>query len=641
MDANDSTTKHADEPAHGSPKGGLAFALLSLSALGIVFGDLGTSPLYAMREAFHGPHSVAPTHDNVLGVLSLFVWSLILVVSVKYVAFIMRADNKGEGGILALLALIMRRRAGAAGRSRWVLVMLGLAGAALLYGDGVITPAISVLSAVEGLNVATTFFEPFVVPITVVILIGLFLVQPFGSGRVGALFGPIIAIWFVVIAALGIHGILSEPGVLVAFDPTYGARFFAANGGRGFLVLGAVVLCLTGGEALYADMGHFGAPAIRVAWFALALPSLLLSYFGQGAVLLRTPEAASNPFFVAAPGWALYPLVVLATASTVIASQALISAVFSLTRQAMQLDYSPRFTVVHTSAREIGQIYLPALNWALMASTIALVIGFGSSSRLAAAFGLAVAGTMGVTTILFAYVTRAQWRWPWAAVVLFTSVFLAIDLAFFGANALKFMDGGWLPLLIGGFVFMLMTTWNTGRRLLARRLGVTGVSVSKFFTGLQTGKLHRIRGTAVFLTGSPETIPVGLTRYVQHAQALHERVALLHVATLEVPTVPDGERVTIEPLESGVTRITARYGFMEEPSVPEILRLAGPLGFEVEIDEVTFFLSRATVIASEKPGLAIWREKLFAAMHRNALPPTAFYDLPPEQVVEIGAQVEI
>ena len=641
MDANDSTTKHAEAPAHGSPQGGLAFALLSLSALGIVFGDLGTSPLYAMREAFHGPHSVEPTHDNVLGVLSLFVWSLILVVSVKYVAFIMRADNKGEGGILALLALILRRRAGAAGRSRWVLVMLGLAGAALLYGDGVITPAISVLSAVEGLNVATTFFEPFVVPITVVILIGLFLVQPFGSGRVGALFGPILAIWFVVIAALGVHGILSEPGVLAAFDPTYGMRFFAANGGRGFLVLGAVVLCLTGGEALYADMGHFGAPAIRVAWFALALPSLLLSYFGQGAVLLRTPEAASNPFFFAAPGWALYPLVILATVSTVIASQALISAVFSLTRQAMQLDYSPRFTVIHTSAAEIGQIYLPALNWALMASTIALVIGFGSSSRLAAAFGLAVAGTMGVTTILFAYVTRAQWRWPWAAVVLFTSVFLTIDLAFFGANALKFMDGGWLPLLIGGFVFLLMTTWNTGRRLLSRRLGVTGVSVAKFFTGLESEKLHRIRGTAVFLTGSPDTIPVGLTRYVRHAQALHERVALLHVATLEVPSVPDDERVTIEPLESGVTRITARYGFIEEPSVPEILRLAGFHGFAVELDSVTFFLSRATVIASEKPGMAIWREKLFAAMHRNALPPSAFYDLPPEQVVEIGAQVEI
>ena len=488
---------------------------------------------------------------------------------------------------------------------------------------------------------ATTLFEPFVVPITVAILVGLFLVQPFGSGRVGVFFGPVLALWFVTIAILGVKGILEGPEVLAAFNPVRGIRFFAETGGRGFLVLGAVVLCLTGGEALYADMGHFGARAIRAAWFALALPSLVLNYLGQGAVLLRRPESVENPFFFMAPGWALYPLVALAAAATVIASQALISAVFSLTRQAMQLDFSPRFKIEHTSAEEIGQIYLPGLNWALMLATIALVVGFGSSSRLAAAFGLAVAGTMGVTTALFAYVMRAHWRWPWAAVGVFVAVFLTIDLAFLGANGMKLMDGGWLPLVIGGAVFTVMTTWNTGRRLLYRCYEMKSIPIGEFLAGLASKPVHRIPGMAVFMTGTSDSTPVGLLHYMRHTQVLHERVTILHVATLEVPTVPAAERVTVELLGSGVSRILARYGFAEEPNVPEILWLAVAQGFDYDLETTTFFLSRATVIASEKRGMAIWREKLFGVMYRNALNPTAYFDLPPERVVELGAQVEI
>jgi KUP system potassium uptake protein len=631
------------EPAahHRAPVRGTAFALLTLAALGVVFGDLGTSPLYAMREAFHGPHAVAPTRANVLGVLSLFFWSLVLVISVKYVMFIMRADNRGEGGILALLALILSKAAGTTSRTRGTLIALGLTGAALLYGDGVITPAISVLSAVEGLNVATPLFEPYVVPITVAILVGIFAVQPYGSGRVGVFFGPIIAVWFLAIAALGISSILLEPGVFAAVNPLYGVRFFAENGGRGFLVLGAVILCVTGGEALYADMGHFGAPAIRMAWFALALPALVLSYLGQGAELLHDPAAAENPFFHAAPAWALYPLVALATAATVIASQALISAVFSLTRQAMQLEFSPRFKVVHTSATEMGQIYLPGLNWAMMLATIALVVGFRSSSRLAAAYGLAVAGTMAVTTILFAYVARAQWRWPLAAVVLFVAFFLSIDLAFLGANVLKIPDGGWLPLVMGGAVYLVMTTWSKGRRILHEAIGAKAPSLDVFIASVAKTPIHRSPGTAVFLTGTPGKAPDALRLFLRHTNSLDERVVLLHITTVEVPTVEDAERVTYETLGAGFFRIVARYGFMEDRDVPHVLRLAALQGFEHAPEELTYFLSRATVIASERPGMAIWREKFFGVMYHNALDPAAFFGLPPEQVVELGTQVEI
>jgi KUP system potassium uptake protein len=595
---------------------------------------------------------VAVTHENVLGILSLFVWSLIVVVSGKYLAVMMRADNRGEGGIFALLALTgatrTRGRASTPGSSRarrhTFILLMGIAGAALLYGDGVITPAISVLSAVEGLAVATSAFQPYVVPLTVAILVALFFVQSMGSARIGRMFGPILALWFVVIAVIGAWGIVRAPEVLRALDPRYGVAYFAANGWKGFPVLGAVVLCLTGGEALYADMGHFGRRPIRIAWFTLAFPSLVLSYMGQGGVLLTNAAAAENPFFRSAPAWTLYPLVVLATAATVIASQGLITAVFSLTSQAVQLGLSPRFKVVHTSSREIGQIYLPALNWALMLACLALVIGFKSSTRLAAAFGLAVSGTMAITTLLFISVARGRWRWSVMRVTLVAGAFLIIDLAFLGANFLKVLDGGWIPLVIGAGVFVLLSTWRRGRELLHaadEERAATATAVDALLNSISTGSAAHVKGTAVYMHGSPVGVPRALLHNLKHNRVVHERVIFLTILTEEVPTVPEADRLAISELAAGFWRVVARYGFTEEPNVPAVMTMAAERGLEFRPGETSYFLGRETIIASPKPGMAEWRERLFGWMNRNASPATAYFGLPPNRVVELGAQVEI
>jgi KUP system potassium uptake protein len=615
-----------------------------LSALGVVFGDLGTSPLYALQEAFHGHRGVNPTPANVLGVVSLFLWALVLMVSIKYVALLMRAGNRGEGGILALLALLVgERRPAVKGAS--LFIALGLFGAAMLYGDGMITPAISVLSAVEGLQVATPVLAPYVVPATIVILIGLFALQPFGSGRVGRIFGPVLGLWFVTIAVLGVFSLGQAPEILGALNPLHAARFFARNGGHGFLALGAVVLCLTGGEALYADMGHFGPRPIRLAWYFLALPALILSYLGQGAHLLRQPGAAARPFYATVPGWALYPMVLLATAATVIASQALISAVFSLARQAAQLGFSPRVQVVHTSGSTIGQIYLPGLNWVLMAATVGLVLMFRSSDRLAAAFGLAVSTTMAITTLLFAAVARRRWGWRPLTVAALAGGFLLVDLAFVGANLFKFADGGWLPLVIGVAVFLIMTTWLAGRRRLAEASRARALPVSDFLTSLALNPPTRLRGVAVFLAEETDGVPLVLLHHLKHNEVLRETVILLTLVTEETPRVPDAERIRIESLPLGFHRVIARYGFMEEPNVPAVVsEAAAAIGIKEEPNRTTYYLGRLTVVPpppGRRARLPRWRVKLFRLLQRNERSATMYFGIPPNRVVELGARVEL
>ena len=638
--------------AQGERGGHQRLGAASVAALGVVFGDLGTSPLYALHDTFVGANPVEVTHENVLGILSLFVWSLIVVVSGKYLALMMRADNRGEGGIFALLALTGATSArttdasDAPRRARMVstILFLGIAGAALLYGDGVITPAISVLSAVEGLGVATTAFQPYVVPLTVVVLVALFAVQPFGSGRIGRVFGPVLALWFIVIAAIGIWGIVREPAVLWAFNPMHGVNYFVQHGWRGFPVLGAVVLCLTGGEALYADMGHFGRRPIRFAWFALAFPSLVLSYLGQGSTLLTNAAAAENPFFRSAPSWSLYPLIALATVATVIASQGLITAVFSLSSQAVKLGLSPRLKIVHTSSSEIGQIYVPSLNWALMIACVVLVLVFRSSTRLAAAFGLAVSGTMAITTLLFVAVARGRWKWGIARVTAVAGVFLVIDLAFLGANLLKVRDGGWIPLAIGGVVFTLLATWQRGRALLRlaeeERAG-SAANVEPLVASIREGSASRVTGTAVYMHGVPDGVPRTLLHNLKHNRVVHQRVIFLTVLTEDIPFVPVDQRVTVTAIADGFWRVVARYGFMEEPDVPAVMTMAASQGLSFRKEETTYFLGRETIISAEKPGMARWRERLFALMMRNARPATSYFGLPPNRVVELGAQVEI
>jgi KUP system potassium uptake protein len=612
---------------------------LTLTAIGVVYGDIGTSPLYALRECFFGSHSVPPTHENVLGVLSLIIYSLLIVISVKYIAIVMRADNGGEGGILALTALLPRP---AANGSRWtVFVLMGIFGAALLYGDGIITPAITVLGAIEGLTAATPLFQPYVVPIAVAILTGVFAIQRHGTHRVGVLFGPIMVLWFIAIAVLGISWLIEEPIVLSAVDPRHAVAFFGEHGWHGFAVLGAVFLVVTGGEALYADMGHFGKRPIRVAWFALVLPALLLNYFGQGALLLRDPGAAAQPFFLLAPEWALFPVVGLATAAAIIASQALISGAFSLTRQAIQLGYCPRLDIEHTSSDEMGQVYVPQVNWALMASTIAVVIGFGSSTALAAAYGIAVTLTMVITALLLHVVATEQWRWPAAVVFAVTGIFLTVDLAFFGANALKMAHGGWLPLVIGGLLFTLMTTWKTGRQIVAQRLTARTVPLEEFIARVAESHPARVPGTAVFMTGQPRGTPPALAHNLRYNKVLHERVVTLLVTTRPVPHVPREEQVTIRALGRGVFDVVVQYGFMEDPDIPAALLLARLQGLEIDHEDVTYFLGRETLIVTGAPGMALWRERLFVLMARNAVRATAFFRLPPERVVELGVQVEL
>jgi KUP system potassium uptake protein len=616
-----------------------------LTALGVVYGDIGTSPLYAVRECFFGTHAVPPTHENVLGVLSLIIYALLLVISIKYVAIVMRADNQGEGGILALTALVPGRggERGVSARlavGRPVLIALGIFGTALLYGDGMITPAISVLGAVEGLEVVTPLFRPYVVPITVVILIGLFGIQKFGTHRVGGLFGPVVIIWFVTIAALGMASIARAPAILEAFDPRHAVRFFGASGFTGFAVLGAVFLVVTGGEALYADMGHFGKNPIRLAWFSLVLPSLLLNYLGQGALLLVDPQV-EHPFFLLAPSWALLPLVGISTAAAIIASQALISGSFSITRQAIQLGLAPRLEVEHTSAREMGQIYVPQVNWALMIATVLIVIGFGSSGAVAAAYGIAVTLTMVITVCLLYVVMTERWRWPKPAATVITIVFLTIDVAFFGANALKLVQGGWVTLAVALVLFTLMTTWKTGRRLVAEGLTARAVPLQEFIAVVEAMRPLRVPGTAVFMTAQPTGTPPALSHNLRYNKVLHQHVLVLTVATAQVPHVPPEERISIEPLGHDLFNLRLQYGFMEDPDVPAALLQAREQGLTLDADDLIYFLGRETIIVTRKKGMAIWREKLFVLMARNAIRATAFFRLPPERVVELGVQVEM
>jgi KUP system potassium uptake protein len=635
---------------------GKRLGLLSLTALGIVYGDIGTSPLYALQQCFTSKeHAIAPTTANVYGVLSLIVWLLVLVVAVKYLVFIMRADNRGEGGILALLALILQQERRSLSRRRIILVALGLFGAALLYGDGMITPVISVLGAIEGLNVVTPAFQSMIVPLSVLVLLVLFAVQKFGTGRVGTAFGPIMAVWFFVIGGLGLWEIAREPRILAALNPFHGVQFFVNNGRVGFLALGAVVLAVTGAEALYADMGHFGKRPIRLAWFALVMPALLLNYFGQGALLLRNPSAVANPFYFLAPRAMLVPLVVLATMAAVIASQALISGAFSLTRQAVQLGYSPRVTILHTSRSEAGQIFVPEVSNVLMVGCIVLVISFGSTQNIGAAYGIAVTGTMAITSLLFAVVARARWNWSLAHVLPITAAFLIIDLSLFSANVIKIWYGGWVPIAIAIGVFTLMSTWKTGRYLLTKALNAGSLPLDLFLGDVARRKPPRVPGTAVFMTSSNDGVPVVLLHHLKHNKVLHEQVILMSVVTHEVPEVPSADRVSVEKLEQGFYRVTAGYGFMESPNVPEILQRARDFGVKAKRNETTFYLGRERVIVADGekraesrrppdgiplPTMSRWRKKLFVIMSRNARSATEFFGIPPNRVVELGAQVE-
>jgi KUP system potassium uptake protein len=620
--------------------GGQALAALSLAALGVVYGDIGTSPIYALRESLHGKHGLLPTPENVLGLLSLIVWALILVISVKYLAFVMRADNCGEGGMIALTALVSPPSDRPSGRRAW-LVLVGLFGASLLYGDGMITPAISVLSAVEGLEVATPVFQPYVVPITIAILIGLFAVQSHGTARIGSIFGPVMLLWFIVLAALGVPHIIAHPTVLTAVNPLHAIRFFARNGLAGFLVLGSVFLAVTGGEALYADMGHFGKRPIRVAWFALVLPALLINYFGQGALVIADGSAAEHPFFQMAPGWALIPLVVLTTFSTVIASQAVISGAFSLTRQAVQLGYLPRVDIDHTSHTHIGQIYIPGLNWLLMIACVGLVVGFRSSSNLAAAYGVAVTTDMVFTTILFAVVARTRWNWSMPATVALAAAFLVMDLAFWTAGVTKIPSGGWFPLVIAAAVFTIMTTWKSGRRLLAERLSESALKTSDLPERIQRAAPMRVPGTAVYMTRDPSVVPHALVLNLEHNKVLHERIVFLGIFTEAFAYVPAANRVTIETLSPNVFRVTARYGFAEDPEMLGVVARCREQGLDIDLAKTTFFVGRETLLATDRPGMAIWRERLFARLARNARRATRFFQIPPSRVVEMGAEIEL
>jgi len=617
---------------------------LTLAALGVVYGDIGTSPLYALRECFGEHYKMEVTPANVLGILSLFVWSLVLIVSIKYIVFVMRADNKGEGGILALLSLAFPEKRGhGQGRGRWASVMvgLGLFGAALLYGDGMITPAVSVLGAVEGLNVLTPKLNSAVVPITLVILTCLFLAQRAGTGAVGRVFGPIMIMWFAVISVLGLRAVLKEPGVLSALNPWHAVRFLATGQWHVFPILGSVFLVVTGGEALYADMGHFGRRPIRMAWFSLVLPALTLNYLGQGALLLQDPSLAQNPFYNLAPKWALIPLVALATAAAVIASQALISGAFSLTMQGIQLGYIPRLAIEHTSEQERGQIYLPQVNMALAIACLGLVLEFRSSSNLAAAYGIAVTLTMGITTLLFHFAARRLWQWPWWLSASVCIPAFIIEMAFFGANALKIMHGGWFPLAVGLGLFTLMATWKRGRQLLWERVRSSSIPADKFIESIERRQPSRVEGTAVYMAGNSDGTPLALLHNLKHNKVLHRRIVFLTIQVDEDPRVPDDERVEIEKLPHGFWRVRARFGFFEDPDVPSVLATCATRGLEFKENETTFFLSRETIIPAKKAGMALWREHLFAVMARNAQSATAFFRLPANRVVELGMQVEI
>jgi KUP system potassium uptake protein len=622
------------------PPGGRHLLGLCLGATGVVYGDIGTSPIYAVRQCFHPFHGVAPSPESVLGVLSLIFWSLVLSISTKYLFLVMRADNNGEGGIIALTVLVNPPSRAAHGARR-LLVLTGLFGAALLYGDSMITPAISVLAAVEGLEVATPVFHPFILPLTALILVALFSAQSRGTARLGALFGPIMVLWFLTIAVLGASELIRQPAVLAAIYPGHALRFFADHRLGAFLVLGAVFLVVTGGEALYADMGHFGRRPIRLAWFCLVFPSLLLNYFGQGALILRNPAAAAQPFFLMAPSWALYPLVALCTAATVIASQAVISGAFSLTHQAVQLGYLPRLRVEHTSVRQIGQIYLPAVNGILLVACLALVLGFESSSHLAGAYGVAVTTQMIFTTILFIILAWRAWGWSPVWLVLLAAVFLSMDFAFWSASLHKIPHGGWFPLLVAGAIFTLMTTWKTGRQILAARLLSRILPIDLFVADVRNHPPFRVPGTAVFLDSNPDGTPPALLHNFKHNRVLHERVVFLTIEVQGVPYVAESQRFESIALGEGLHRLRIRVGFAEEVDVPALLRRCTVDGTGFDPMQTSFFLGRERLIASGTGGMAPWRQKLFAAMSHNAQGITPYFRLPPNRVVELGMQLQI
>jgi KUP system potassium uptake protein len=620
---------------------GRRLAVLTLTALGVVYGDIGTSPLYTMKETFGASHGLAPSVVNVYGILSLVFWSIVLVVVVKYLIFILRADNHGEGGVLALLALVLQRQHRTNDRRRRkIFIILGVFGTALLFGDGIITPAISVLGAVEGVEVATPAFSHFVVPITIGILLMLFMLQRLGTAKVGRAFGPITLVWFLVIGVLGLLEIVRAPRILAAINPWYAARFFAAHGFAGFAALGAVFLAVTGAEALYADMGHFGRRPIKLAFFSLVLPALLLNYFGQGALLLRVPQAVENPFYLLAPRWALYPLLLIATLAAIVASQALISGVFSLAQQAVQLGFSPRTTIVHTSAREHGQIYVPQINKLLMVGTLLIVAGFKSSGALGAAYGIAVTGTMAITTLLFAVVARTRWGWPLWRVVALAAFFFAFDFAFLGANALKIVQGGWVPLAIALGVLTLMTTWKLGRERLYEIMKGRSLPIELLLSEIERRPPPRVAGTAVFLTSDAEGASVVLLHHLKHNKALHEQVVLLSVKPADVPYVEGEERVTVKPLGQGFFRVVIRSGFMETPDVPELLALGAEHGLRTKPMETSYYLGREQLIPAGTAKMAGWRKRLFVLMSRNAQSAARFFGLPSNRVVELGAQIE-
>ena len=613
-------------------------AALVVGAIGVVYGDIGTSPLYTLREAFHGAHALPLTTANVLGVLSVIFWALMIVVTFKYVTLVLRADNRGEGGVLALTALVSRGLEGHPQR-RWWLVGFGIFGAAMFYGDGMITPAISVLSAVEGLEVMAPGLREFVIPTTLAILVALFAIQRHGTGRVGALFGPVMCVWFVTIAILGGLGVAREPAVLAAFNPQYAVAFFVESPVLSFLALGAIVLA--GTEALYADMGHFGKSPIRRAWVLFVMPALVLNYFGQGALILADPTAVKNPFYLLAPAWGLLPLVVLATCAAVIASQAVISGAFSLTRQAIQMGYCPRLTITHTSEKQIGQIYVPFINWALLIAVILLVIGFKSSSNLAGAYGIAVTLAMLIDSISLFVVMRRLWLWPTVLALAVAVPFIVIDVSFLASNSLKIPEGGWFPILSGIVVFTLLTTWKKGRAVLMRRLADDAMPLDVFIQSVEAAPRTRVAGTAVFLTSTPNRVPHALLHNLKHNKVLHERVVFLTVLTEDIPAVAAEDRYEAVPLGCEFFQIIARYGFKEDPDIPELLEHCGRRGFVFDMMETSFFVSRETLIATVAPGMALWRERLFVSMSKNATKASDFFRIPSNRVVELGTQVEL
>jgi KUP system potassium uptake protein len=635
----------ADSNHHhtGDPASGKKLALLSLTALGVVYGDIGTSPLYALKECFNGAHGVEPTPENVVGVLSLIVWSLISVVTVKYVGFILRADNQGEGGTLALLALLLRKVGGVpiSESKRKRVIILALFGSALMYGDGIITPAMSVLSAVEGLEVIAPSLNRYIVPVTLTLLIGFFAAQRFGTDRVGKAFGPLMLLWFTGIAALAVPFIIEQPRVLTALAPWHGVEFFMAHGWHGFVLLGAVVLAVTGAEALYADMGHFGKRPIRLAWLVLVFPCLLINYFGQGAALIDHPAARANPFYFLAPGVLQIPLLLLATMAAIIASQAMVSGAFSLTQQSVQLGYTPRVTIVHTSSSQSGQIYIPEVNTLIAFGTMLVVIGFGSSSSLGAAYGIAVTGTMTITSLLFYELCITRWGWPkWRALAV-TGVFLTVDAAFLGSNILKIGQGGWVPLLVGLGIYTVMSTWKLGRLALGQLLRRSTLPTELFLSDIKRKEPVRVSGTAVFMTSDADGIPPVLLHHLKHNKVLHEQVVLLSVVSKPVPYVDAAQRVNVEALGAGFWRVQAFYGFMQSPEMKDIMASARSSGLVCASGSTSYFLGREQLLPNGPSRMPTWRKKLFILMMRNARSATAFFGIPPGRVVELGTQIEM